>query len=84
MSLLIGLLIGILIAGILDGLAFVYILRNPSILHKLVKLLPGNLADKWEGEFDVGFYGSDDDCCQGSCSCDKQWSESDSDNYNGA
>ena len=83
MNLLIGLLIGILIAGILDGLAFVYILRHPSILHKLLKILPSNLLNLWEGQFDTGYYATGDDCCQGSCRCDKQWSE-DSDNYNGA
>ena len=84
MNLLIGLLIGILIAGVLDGAVIIYVLYHPALLHKLIKLLPGNLIDKIEGEFDVGYYGSDDDCCQDSCNCDKQWSESEPDNYNGA
>lgn len=53
---LVGLVIGTLITGLIDAILLTYLVFHPKKMRKIVsKSKP--LLDRWEGEFDTGYYG---------------------------
>jgi hypothetical protein len=55
-----GLLVGAIAIAIIDLITFMFIVLRPRLMRKIVSRSP-KLLDKWEGEFDTGYYGPIDE-----------------------